>query len=212
MCFSKNLSFMSFSFGIFSSIMLILFGNSKSYNVNLSIGLFFIYVTLMQLVDYLIWSDIKCENGLNKIGALIGPLLNHFQPVILLILANIYIKSNNIISNKILYSINIIYIIYIFYIYFGIYMKNKMCIGLNHMNHINWTWKYSFNYYFYYIVLFINIINYLNNKNILIVITISMIFNIISYYKFNYNIGEFWCLLVTSVPLILLFIQKIFFI
>ena len=212
MCFSKKLSMMSFLFGIFSSLMLIIFGNTKSYNANLSIGLFYIYVTSMQLVEYLIWSDLKCKNGLNKIGSLIGPLLNHFQPVILLILVSYYIKSNNIISNKILYCVNIIYIFYIFYVYFGIYMKEKLCTGLNKYNHLEWSWKYTFNYYIYYIVVIINIINYLNNKNVLIIIIINIIFHIISYYNFNHNIGEFWCLLVTSVPLILLFIQKVFFI
>jgi len=211
MCFSKNLSMMSFLFGIFSSLMLIIFGNTKSYNTNLSIGLFFIYITLIQLVEYLIWSDLKCENGLNKFASLIGPLLTNFQPVILLMIFSYYIKSNNIISNKILYCVNIIYIFYIFYVYFGIYMKENICTGLNKYNHLEWPWINSFNYYFYYIVLFINIMNYLNNKNIVTVLIISIIFDIISYYKFSHNIGEFWCLLGTSVPLILLFIQKVFF-
>jgi hypothetical protein len=116
--------------------------------ISFAIGLFFIYVTLMQLVEYFIWSDLKCKNGLNKFGSLIGPLLNHFQPVILLILVSYYIKSNNIISNKILYCVNIIYIFYIFYGYFGIYMKENLCTGLNKYNHLEWPWRYTFNYYF----------------------------------------------------------------
>jgi hypothetical protein len=211
MCFTKNLSLTSFLFGIFSSVMLILFGNKDYYYANLAIGYFFIYVTLMQLVEYFIWSDLKCKNGLNKFASITGPLLNHFQPVIALILFNIYLKSNNIIPNNVLFILNIIYIIYVFYIYF-IYIQKKenLCVGLNKEKHLDWNWKYSFNYVIYWIIILINVINYINNINVLLFSIISVLFFIISYYNFHYNIGELWCLMVTGVPLIILFIQKVF--
>ena len=58
--------------------------------------------------------------------------------------------------------------------------------------------------------MFINVINYSSNKNLVTSIIISYIMFIISYYKFNKNIGEFWCLMVTGVPLVNLGMQKIF--
>ena len=209
MCFSKSLSLTFFIFGIFSSIMLMLYGNPNNYNTNLAIGYYFIYVSFMQLIEYFIWSDLQCKNGLNKLGCIIGPLLNHFQPVIIFMLSKIYLQSNNIINDNILYIINIIYIIYVLYIYFAIYMKQKLCTKLNKYKHIDWIWKYSFNYYIYWIILIINIYNYLDNEYIAITLFISTIFFIISYNNYHINIGEFWCLMVTSVPLIILLIQKI---
>jgi hypothetical protein len=210
MCFSRKLSMLSFLFGLFSSLMLIIYGNKEYYKTNLAIGYFFIFVSLMQLIEYFIWSDLDCKNGLNKLGSLLGPLFNHFQPLILLLLGYLYLKSNNFISMNIVYFLNIIYIYYVLYIYFIVYMKkNNLCVGLNKNNHLDWNWKYSFNYLFYYIIVFINVINYINNKNILIVLLISLLLNIFTYYKFNLNIGEFWSLFVTGIPLLLLFIQKV---
>ena len=191
--------------------MLILFGDYHNYNTNLAIGYYFIYVSLMQLVEYFIWSDIECKNGLNKLGCIIGPLLNHFQPMIILILSKIYLQSNNIINDNILYTINILYIIYVLYIYFAIYMKQKLCTKINKYKHLDWIWKYSFNYYIYWIILLINLFNYLDNEYIVITLFISTILFIISYNNYHLNIDELWCLMVTSVPLIILFIQKIFY-
>jgi hypothetical protein len=211
MCFSKSLSLKSFLFGIISASLLIYFGNTKSNNENLAIGIFFIFVSIMQLIEYFIWSDMKCKNGLNKLGSLLGPLFNHFQPVILLLLCNKYIISNGLIPNKFLVFINIIYIVYVLYKYLLYIKDNKnLCIGLNKDNHLDWTWKYDFNYLFYYIILIINLANFINNKNIIIVVIVSCILLIISYFGYNNNLGEFWCLFVTCVPLVNLFFQKVF--
>jgi hypothetical protein len=211
MCYSKKLSLTSLLFGIFSSILLIIFGNKISRNTNYAIGIYFIYVSLMQFIEYLMWSDIKCENNLNKIASLLGPLLNHFQPIIILLLQYLFIKSNKIIPVNLLIIINIIYILYIIYKYY-IYISNKnnLCTKVNSDNHLDWNWKYDFNYNYYFIIYFINIINFYNNKNIIITIIFGYLLLFISINNFNKNVGEFWCLMVTCVPLINLFAQKVF--
>ena len=97
MCYSKDLSLTSFIFGITSSISLIYLGNDKSSNTNKMIGYYFLFVTFMQLIEYLIWTDINCTSGLNNFSSIVGPLFNHLQPVVLLILATIFLDSANII-------------------------------------------------------------------------------------------------------------------
>ena len=98
MCYSKNLSLLSFIFGITASLSLIKFGNerSKNTNTNIVIGYFCMFVSIMQFFEYIIWSDIECVNGYNKFASIIGPLFNKMQPVIFYLLAYNYIDSNNV--------------------------------------------------------------------------------------------------------------------
>lgn len=211
MCYSKKLSLSSFIFGIFSSLMLIQFGNKESYKTNVAIGLFFIFLSIMQLIEYFIWNDIECKNGLNKLGSYLGPLFNHLQPVVLLIIASIYLKSFNIISINIIIFLNILYITYVLYQYYVYICDVKnICIGVNNKNHLDWKWKYNFKYLFYFAISLINIINFYKNNNLIITILVSYLLLFISYFKFHTNIGELWCLMISGVPLVNLFIQKVF--
>jgi len=210
MCWSKDLSLASLSFGIFSSLMLINFGNKLSSSTNLAIGYFFLFVTLMQLVEYFLWIDINCVNGFNKMGALLGPILNHLQPIVLLIFATIYLSSSNIISQNIIIPANIIYLFYVIYEYYK-YVNNpeNLCVRTNKCDHLDWSWKKDFNYIFYFAISFINIANFYTNKNLMVSFGLSYILLIISIFNFNQNIGEFWCLFVTGIPLVNLFMENI---
>ncbi len=210
MCYSKDLSLSALIFGLSSSFLLIEFGNKQSYNTNRTIGYFFMYVTLMQLVEYFLWVDIDCKSGLNKLGSLIGPILNHLQPIILLIIASYLLESNSIVSTNTLVSWNALYLLYVIYQYVK-YINNSdnLCIKTNDCDHIDWTWKKDFNYLFYFAISFINIINYSNNMNLLTSFIVSYLLLLISIFKFNKNVGEFWCLMVTGIPLINLFMELI---
>ena len=211
MCFSKELSMKSFIFGLLSSLLLIIFGNKESENTNIVIGLFFIFVSLMQLIEYLIWKDLNCNKGLNNISFILGPILNHIQPIVLFVLCNIYIKSNNIIPIKLIYLLIIIYLIYVIDKFYNYIKDNKnKCIQINNSGHLDWTWKYNFNYIFYFIIEIIILINYTNNFNINISFILGYILLFISIFKFNKNIGELWCFMVSGIPLINLIVQKSF--
>lgn len=211
MCYSKNLSLLSFIFGIISGIVLIKYGNIESKTTNMTIASFFIFVSLMQLIEYLMWSDLKCESGLNKTASIFGPILNHLQPVMFLIICFIYLKSNNLISENLLMFANLTYLIYMGYKYLNfIKTPENLCTKTNQEGHLSWKWINDFNYNFYHLLVFINLINYSSNKNVLTSMIVSYIMFFISYYKFNKNIGEFWCLMVTGIPLVNLFMQKVF--
>jgi len=210
MCYSADLSLASLSFGIFASLMLINFGSKESSRTNKVIGYFFLFVTLMQLVEYFLWIDMNCTNGFNKVGALLGPILNHLQPVVLLVIATIFLEPANLISSSIVIPTNILYLIYCGYQYVK-YISNEtnLCVKTNKCKHLDWTWKKDFNYVFYFAISFINVANFYTNTNLIVSFGISYILLIVSIFGFNNNIGEFWCLMVTGVPLINLFIENV---
>lgn len=210
MCYSKELSLISFLFGIFSSTSLILFGKDEYKNDNIAIGGFFIFVSLMQVVEYLIWSDPTCKNGLNKIGSLLGPLLNHFQPIVGLILGYIFLNHTNIVPINIIIFISTIYSLYVLSEYNG-YISNptNLCVQKNDCDHLDWTWKYNFRYEFYFFINLLNLGLFYNSKNYVLTWSVSHLLFLISVFKFNKNIGELWCLMVTGVPLVNLFAQRI---
>lgn len=211
MCFSKDASLFSFVFGIFSSLALIIYGNFESSDTNKAIGYFFMFVCLMQLIEYLIWKDINCQIGLNKLGSMIGPIFNHLQPIIFLIVASIFLKSQNIIPHDLLVLANILYLCYVIYKY-GEYIQNpdNLCTHTNDLGHLDWNWKNNYNYIFYFVMNILNFINYYDNINISTSFGLSYLLLFISITNFNQNIGEFWCLLVTGIPLANLILQKIF--
>jgi len=210
MCYSADLSLTSLSFGIFASLMLINFGSSTSINTNKAIGYFFLFVSLMQLVEYFLWIDMDCVNGFNKLGSLLGPILNHLQPVVLLIIASTFLEPENLISQSIVIPANIVYLIYSGYQYIK-YVSNEsnLCIKTNDYEHLDWTWKKNFNYLFYFVISFINVSNFYKNTNLMVSFGISYILLIVSIFGFNKNVGEFWCLMVTGVPLINLFMENV---
>jgi hypothetical protein len=211
MCYSEELSLTSLSFGIFASLMLIGFGNKESTNTNKAIGFFFLFVTLMQLVEYFLWIDQDCILGYNYVGSVVGPILNNLQPVVMLIFAKMYMNSANIISDQTLIYANGLYVMYVIYKYIEyVSDKSNLCVKTNKYGHLNWTWKKDFNYLFYFIINFINMINFYQNTNFVAVFVVSYLLLILSIFNFDKNIGEFWCLMVTGVPLVSLLMQKMF--
>ena len=211
MCYSKELSKTSFIFSIVSGLALIKLGNKKSLNTNKAIGFFFMFVSLMQLIEYFIWKDLDCNKGMNRLASIFGPILNHLQPIVMLGIFNYFTESNGTISKEILLGTNSLYLIYVFNKYKQfLENKNNLCVGLNNENHINWTWKQDFNYGIYIFMSFFNSVNYFHNKNYLLNFILSYTLLAISMLNFKQNIGEFWCLLVTGLPLFNIGLQKIF--
>jgi len=202
MCYSKSLSLKSFLFGIISSIYLYINNNnnsSYSFNENKTIALFFSFVSLMQLVEYFLWSDLKCT-GINQTTSKIGILLNHFQPVVLLLISLFYLESNKSLDLNIIILINIIYSIYVIYVYKRFLDEKNFCVKPNKKGHLDWTWKHNFNYNFYHLLIFLNLLNYYNYSKLTMSIILSYVLFFISLTKFKDNIGEFWCLMVTGIP------------
>lgn len=210
MCYNKELSLTSFGIGLISSLVLIKLGNKESINTNKAIGIFIIFVSLMQLIDYFIWSDLDCKKGTNKIATFLGPIFNYLQPVIFAILTNYYLKSNNIIPMNYIILFNTVYVLYLLYILYIIHKKSNYCTKQGNSGHLNWPWKHYFWLYAFFIISFINYTNFINNKNILTLIIISYIILLLSITKVKEAAGELWCYFVPSLPFVLFGMQKIF--
>ena len=212
MCYSKNLSLLSFIFGITASLSLIKFGNerSKNTNTNIVIGYFCMFVSIMQFIEYIIWSDIECVNGYNKFASIIGPLFNKMQPVIFYLLAYNYIDSNNALPNNILNIIITLYTSYVIIQFISYIESGIMCTTINDQGHLDWYWKYDFNYVLYHLLMLLVCVNYIDNVYIATAIGLSYLLFVMSIFYFNKNIGEIWCLMITGIPLVILLIQRIF--
>ena len=202
--FYKRIIYRFIFFGLFSSMLLILCGNDKHKNINKVIGLYVMYVSLMQLIDYFIWSDLNCTHGLNQLSYYMGPILNHLQPIVLLLLCNIYLKSH--IKKSFIYTINIVYLVYVIERYYN-YIQTYKCIHTNEDNHLDWPWKYNFDYKYYLIIQIINAMNYTHSFIWLITFIMGYILLIISTFKFTKNVGELWCFMTPAIPLFVLGLQ-----
>ncbi len=210
MCYSKELSLISFLVGIITSILLIKFGDSRYSDTNKVLQYFIIYISLVQLHEYFIWSDENCTSGLNKISSITLPVIVKLQPVILGFLLNYYVKSDNIISDSALSIINIVYTINALYSISN-YLNNQqsICTYKNKFGHLKWNWISNFDGYAYLILTLLNTMNFWYNDNVkmmLIWISITLYYSKVIAPE---NIGELWCFSSTSTPLIALLGQKL---
>jgi hypothetical protein len=83
MCISATVSLETFAISIISSIVLIYYGERRFTRENLVIGTFFIYVSFMQLLEFIMWSDIDGKKGWNQIATMITPIYVYIQPFVL---------------------------------------------------------------------------------------------------------------------------------
>jgi hypothetical protein len=208
MCFSARASIITFLIGTLGSILLIYFGNPKFRNENITFGIFLIFISAIQLMDFFFWIDLKNKIGLNKIITIIGPLLNVGQPIILWLIKLLYFSPNIFDKENLPFtSINILYLVILLYNYVKFLGRSTLVTGTNH-GHLEWPWiKYS-NPWFYLILFAINIF-YLTNLNYsLLLFSITYFFLILSSVFFKYNIGELWCFFGAFIPFIMFFLTK----
>lgn len=210
MCYSKELSIKSFLLGIVSAGLLLYFGNKDKQNVNKAVATFFIFISLIQLMEYFMWKDIKCETGENYVASIIGPLINLLQPVVMFAIYCYFLNSN--VNNNTLSCIigaNIIYCIYVLYLYEN-YLndKNNLCTKVNEDNHLTWNWLKNYKSALYVFFLLLNSIPFLSYNEIIVSIVMSIATLIFSQTNYKKNIGELWCFASTGIPLIVLCVQK----
>lgn len=201
MCISKNLSLISFIVSIISSITLLYFGNAPENQV---ISYYMMFVGLMQLVDYGAWIDLDCTKGSNRLSSIIGPLLNHIQPLLFLLLAYYYLQSSSIVPYKLIVSLGVMYGGYMIYKYITYLNMNNLCIQTDPLSHLVWQWGNNYNYWGYHLLFLLGIINFYKYKGLLV-------FYIAAYVLYSISIkSEIWCFLITGLPFLNLILQKIF--
>ena len=209
MCWSRDVSILAFTLIIGSCLLLKKFGNPEYRQYNNILCYFFIFVGLMQLVDFFMWIDLKCNKGYNKVATVLGMILNYLQPFILFMLVLIFTKINNkliIIAKYLNYGYLVIIIgLFIHYIITTIYSKTGFCSVVNKEGHLKWLWtkknKYWNFYSLYHIAMIFNIYLLWSLGYSVISPIICYILLFISMIYFKQNVGELWCFFVVIIPL-----------
>jgi hypothetical protein len=210
MCFNAPISFLTFVIGLVGSYGLIKYGNKKYKKENTVFGIFFIFIASIQLMDFLLWIDIKNKIGINHLTTIIGPLLNVGQPLILYLIKYFYYKPEiNLTNTFYIYAIfNIFYFIYLITMYSKFLLSKSGSLVTSTSNgHLSWPWIPYANSTLYLIVLALNIFYLTNFTYSLISFIIVYLFLTLSYYLFFYNTGELWCFFGAFIPFILLFVS-----
>jgi hypothetical protein len=85
MCFTANDSLLAYVIGTITSIVLIQSPNSNF----VVLGYFFLFVTQMQIFDFIFWKNQSCS-WINTLATKLAIVFNHLQPILLLALQSIY--------------------------------------------------------------------------------------------------------------------------
>ncbi len=210
MCFSERASIVSFFFGIIGSLLLISLGGVN----NKIIGYYFVYISFMQFIDFLLWRHQICDDY-NRMISLLGMLLNHSQPIVL----GMIILLFNPIHQNIIYTLMLLYLCVIIpYSLPFVTNKNLQCTLKGKENHLLWNWnllKYSLIMYFIYLFVVCGLFIYgLTNYNIgLFVAFIAVITYVTSFFIYTPKyVGTIWCYYAVFLPILSYLIQyyKIF--
>lgn len=188
MCFTKNVSLATFLIGVIGGLLCFSTG-INDYKV---IGLIFIFFSLMQGIEYLLWSHQECDEY-NKMISTLGMVLNHLQPIVLFILLYIYNKEQFIKFKNILIPIILIYTIVI--ILYSLEFK-KECTMKND-SHLKWEWNFmKYKEVVYSIFLLCLILSGLAFKKY------GLQFSLVSFFSFLLSnliydktnvVGSMWC-------------------
>jgi len=206
MCFSPSSSLLTFILGTVFSIILINYGNPKYKSENMAFGIFFIFISAIQFMDFLFWIDLKNKIGFNKIMSIIGPLLNVGQPTILFIIKNLVFKFDFNYFNLLIIFLNFIYFCILIKNYIT-YISHDKLITSTKNEHLSWPWLTYFNPYYYLFLFGINIF-YLTNFNYSLIFFLVVYFLLFLSVKFfNKSIEEIWCFFGAFIPIFILFLS-----
>lgn len=219
MCYSKEVSQRSFIINVITCYILY---NYKSNNYTHKIlALFFAFVGLMQLFDWIFWEhqNISNENekNINFVFTKIAMIANHLQPIILAIILYMYYGKLDNLSICIVFLYILVVVPYTISSYLNIdYTLVKTVKTKNNKTKTSlyWQWNSAHNSYLVYATFLITLsvlsfenFNYPMNI-ILVFINLSSFFLANFYYKSEY-VGRFWCETASIIPLIFLILNKL---
>jgi len=209
MCFNYKVSLFTFSLGVIFSILLMLYGNKKYALENKVSGVFFLFISAIQFMDFLFWIDLHNKLGINKITTILGPILNVGQPIILYLIKYLY-YSPDVLSLKNFNSpiavLNMMYLIYFIKMYIT-FLTNEKLVTVTKNKHLDWPWIKYTNPIFYLILFALNIFYLFNFKYACILFIIIYFFLYLSIKYFNYSSPELWCFFGSFIPLIMFVIS-----
>lgn len=205
MCFSKEVSLMTYIIGLVGSKLLY----DKGYEIE---AVFYGWVIHMQLIEFLLWKYQPCsqyvkENNLVTKG---GLLVNHLEPIILW-LAILYFSK---LPSQINWFMIIFNILTILYLKQGYHKTYCTTVTEESKPHLMWKWndyKYKYPYYFLFLISLIVLFKYgIPGKRGEINAFILLLSFILSFfiYKGKNVVGSMWCLIAVFAPYCVLLLDK----
>lgn len=209
MCYTSEASRTSFLVNFITCS--ILYIHAKNNNYSRIFALFFAFVGLMQLYDWIFWENLG-ENNINYVFTKIAMISNHLQPLILAYL--IYIFTGNIgYFSKIIIMLYFIFgLIYSIKIYDSI---KYTVVSEKSTPSLFWEWNFLPHSLIVYILflLALTVLCYENFDypiNIIFSLINILSFLFASYYYKGQGIGRFWCYFASYIPLFVLVLQEFF--
>lgn len=178
MCFNSETSFNTFVFGSIIAVILLLL------NKSLITQILIVYtITLIQLMEYLVWINIDNNNDNIYYLSIIGCFILLIQVLI--------INISNLEGIERIIIVIIIIILFIYGLYYN-YKNNNFRISIGNNGHLIWYWIDI--EYLNVFGLFFWLYPYLRINDFLTFSFISLIilYSIYNYYKYK-TFGTMWC-------------------
>jgi len=204
MCFSKEVSLITFIIGLVGSIFVISLGTPS----DLIVGYFLAFVSLMQFIEYLLWINQTCDQS-NKLITHWGMILNHLQPIILGLLILIIGKDDDNFLKIILIMLFYTCVIIPYSEQFLQRPEMQCTLKDGSTSHLLWNWNEMNHSTFVYAVFLISLIALsivgIPDKKIglcmafggLVTFTTSL-----WIYPSNRSTGALWCFYTAFMPVI----------
>ncbi len=217
MCVSRGASVAAFVTCAVSSALLWKYGLRDFSDENVVVVWFFMYVSLMQWVDFGIWSDLSCESGWNAFATRMGPWLNNMQPVVVTLLVWWFMGKR---KSFVLPLVAVVYGAFVVYKNTTssldrctrTFTEGDACPAhqLNTCNGgLRWQWNQVFPYEWYHVVMgIVGLWAVVHGKwNFVFALGLSYVFFAAEVFRNKQRVGEMWCFWVNCVPLAVLVFQ-----
>lgn len=213
MCYSKNISIYSFTTSILTNLFLIYYSSiikNKQYSLNIKIiGYGMMFVGVMQLFDYIFWTNQK-ENKTNFITTKLAMVFNHLQPIIFALLFLLFKGKLGQMSS----------IVIILYLVFALIYSIKSWDNIDYTlvrekskPGLYWQWNYQpSSFYFYTMFLLTLTILFYENMSFPLNIICIAISNLTFFYSLikytnKGETGRMWCYFASFSSLLVLLKQ-----
>jgi hypothetical protein len=210
MCYSANVSLITFLIGITGSGLCFNVGTVE-YKI---VGIFFAFVVLMQLIEYLLWKHQICDSY-NQNLTKTAMIINHLQPIILIACIFLFNKQN--VSPKMLCLL--VFYTVIISLYSFNFLKSSSCTLKSSTpgnSHLIWDWnglKYSNLVYAIFLVslILIGIWGFPTTSSGVLFAAICFFSFMISRFIYGKQgvIGAVWCFFAAFAPLFYL-LKRVF--
>jgi hypothetical protein len=208
MCISANVSIATFIISIISSITLIYYGDKRFSTENTIIGLFFIYIAFVQILEFFIWTDIDGKKGINRVASLILPIYVYLEP---LVLYNLQLWIYNIPFSLLTIVVESLYIIYTCIQYYNYIVGESKHLITQPDNYktLNWLWSSNgyFNEFIYFALFTIAVFSFMPLNISLLLFIIGCGFLIASKLHVKEHYGSFYCFVSAFSPILFLLLE-----